>query len=366
MKQPISPTTFISKLLKKNELGEPFRLMPFQEEILNLAFCFDENGRLPWDTIVYSTIKKSGKSALAAMITLYWAFTQEPPNELLLLANDLEQSLARVFRTCEGLIQHNPALGQEAEVQQKVIYLDNGSTIKALSGDYEGASGSNHGFTSWDELWAYTSESSRRLWEELTPVPTRRNSIRFVSTYSGFESESKLLMDLYKQGVGTDECGEGKAEKIHSDLPVYANYESRLFTYWDHERRMPWQTPEYYEGQRKTLRPTTYARLHENRWSSSQDVFITAEMWDSCVEPGFSPHLFSQENIFVGVDCGLKHDNAAVVAVAWAKQSNKLMIVNHRIWHPTPRDPLDLENTIEWYLRQLHRDHRILEIICDP
>jgi hypothetical protein len=42
------------------------------------------------------------------------------------------------------------------------------------------------------------------------------------------------------------------------------------------------------------------------------------------------------------------------------------MIVNHRIWHPTPRDPLDLENTIEWYLRQLHRDHRILEIICDP
>lgn len=152
MTKTISPVTFISKLLKRNELGEPLKLMPFQEEILNLAFAFDDEGKLPWDTIVYSTIKKSGKSALAAAITLYWAFVQEAPNELLLLANDLEQSLARVFRTCEGLIQHNPALKAEAEVQQKVIYLDNGSTIKALSGDYEGASGSNHGFTSWDEF----------------------------------------------------------------------------------------------------------------------------------------------------------------------------------------------------------------------
>lgn len=37
-----------------------------------------------------------------------------------------------------------------------------------------------------------------------------------------------------------------------------------------------------------------------------------------------------------------------------------------RIWWPTPADPLDLESTIEWYLRQLHQNHRIAEIICDP
>jgi len=28
--------------------------------------------------------------------------------------------------------------------------------------EYAGAAGSNHGFTSWDELWAYTSEASTR------------------------------------------------------------------------------------------------------------------------------------------------------------------------------------------------------------
>ena len=104
--------------------------------------------------------------------------------------NDLEQTLARVFRTMEGIIQHNPELQAEAEVQSKAIYLDNGTTVTAISGDYQGAVGSNHGWISYDELWAYTSESSRRLFEGLTPVPTRKNSVRFITTYAGFEGES--------------------------------------------------------------------------------------------------------------------------------------------------------------------------------
>jgi hypothetical protein len=45
----ISPLTFIDKLVKKNELGRP--------EVLRLAFAFDEDGRLPWDTIIYSCVK---------------------------------------------------------------------------------------------------------------------------------------------------------------------------------------------------------------------------------------------------------------------------------------------------------------------
>jgi hypothetical protein len=140
-KPPVRPETFIDKLVKKNELGQPFRLMNHQREVLRLAFDFDQDGHLPWDTILYSCIKKSGKT------TLNGAF-----------------------------IQHNPELQREAEVQTKTIYLANGTTLTAISGDYQGAAGSNHGFVSYDELWGYTSEASIRLWEELTPVPTRKNS----------------------------------------------------------------------------------------------------------------------------------------------------------------------------------------------
>jgi hypothetical protein len=145
----------------------------------------------------------------------------------------------------------------------KNIYLNNGRKVTAISGDYAGAAGSNHGFISYDELWAYVSESSIRLWEELTPVPTRRNSVRFISTYAGFGGESELLMNLYKQVVGKDEHPDGQGERIHPDLPIYLNREARLLAYWDHRPRMPWQTADYYESQRRTLRPATFERLHE-------------------------------------------------------------------------------------------------------
>ena len=51
------------------------------------------------------------------------------PNEIVILANDLEQTLARVFKTMEGIIQHNPELQREAEVQTKTIFLANGTTV---------------------------------------------------------------------------------------------------------------------------------------------------------------------------------------------------------------------------------------------
>jgi phage terminase large subunit-like protein len=287
----ISLITFIDKLVKKNELGQPFSLTDRQREILRLAFAFDGDGRLPYDTIIYSCVKKSGKTTINGALTLWWAFTQEAPNEILILANDLEQSLARVYRTMEGIVEHNPELKAEAEVQTKTIYLANGTTITAISGDYASASGSNHGLVSLDELWAYTSESSTRLFEELTSVSTRRNSVRFISTYAGFEGESELLAGLYKQSVGKDEHPDGQGERIHPDLPIYVNREARIFCYWDHEPRMPWQTAAYYESQKRTLRPGTYSRLHGNYWTTAESIFITAELWDACVGPSVNPFL---------------------------------------------------------------------------
>lgn len=362
----VHPITFIDKLVKKNELGQPFKLMDHQREILRLAFDFDKDGRLPWDTILYSCIKKSGKTTLNGAVTLAWGFTQEAPNEVLILANDLEQTLARVFKTMEGIIKHNPELQNEAEVQARTIYLGNGTTVTAISGDYQGAAGSNHGFVSYDELWGYTSEASTRLWEELTPVPTRKNSIRFITTYAGFEGESKLLWDLYKQVVSKDEHPEGQGLRLHPELPIFGNREARLFAYWDHEPRMAWQDQAYYQSQKKTLRPGTYLRLHENKWATAEEVFITPEMWDPCVNQSHVPSTTSREPLFVGVDIGIKHDNAARVAVRWDDTGEKLILVSHRIWKPTASQPLDLENTVEQDLRDLHDQCDVVEYLADP
>jgi hypothetical protein len=214
-------------------------------------------------------------------------------------------------------------------------------------------------------LWAFTSESSRRLWEELTPVPTRRNSIRLITSYAGFTGESKLLEDLYKLSVGRDEHPDGLGERLHPDLPIYANRDARIFCYWDHEPRCPWQTAEYYLGQRRGLRPNTYLRLHENRWTTGESQFITPALWDRNVDPLLRPVLPTKEvDLYVGVDAGIKGDYAAVVGVM--REGDCVRLATHRIWKPSRQQPLDIEATIEAYLRTLHQQFRVVDILTDP
>jgi len=69
----------------------------------------------------------------------------------------------------------------------------------------------------FDELWGYTSERARRLYDELVPVPTRLISCRLTVTYAGFEGESELLHELYRRGLAQPEiapslyAGEARA-----------------------------------------------------------------------------------------------------------------------------------------------------------
>jgi hypothetical protein len=68
----------------------------------------------------------------------------------------------------------------------------------------------------------------------------------------------------------------------------------------------------------------------------------------------------------VGIDIGIKHDNAARVAVRWDDEGEKLILVSHRIWKPTPTLRLDLENTVEQDLRDLNDQCDVVEYLADP
>src|SRR2546427_10517587 len=108
---------WIDATITTNELGQPFQLFDFQRAVLRRMFTFDARGRLPYSTIVFSTVKKSGKSFINALVVLWWALTQDSPNEILILANDLEQAMGRVFATVCGLIKQNPALRARAKIK---------------------------------------------------------------------------------------------------------------------------------------------------------------------------------------------------------------------------------------------------------
>lgn len=334
------------------ETGANIHLEEHQKRILRGITRRDGRGRLVYQTIVYSAPKKSGKTEIAALLTLYWAlFLCKSYGEIYCCANDLEQAQSRVFNAVVKAVEANPNI--EAHITQRGVVFPNGTKIIALASDYRGAAGANQDLAVFDELWAFTSESSRRLYEEMTPVPTKE-STRLVVTYAGFLNESELLHELYQMGMS--------GERIFSDLPVFSN--GRIFLYWDTEARMPWQTEEYYEEQRKILRPNQFRRLHENAWVAAESQFIAIEKWDACVNSSLSPAQPSKQiSICLGVDASVKHDYTAVVAVTKLKNGT-IRLVHHRFWKPT-RGEINF-GEVEDYILGLHQNFYVTVVRYDP
>ena len=124
----------------------------------------------------------------------------------------------------------------------------------------------------------------------------------------------------------------------------------------------------YYADQLSQLRNSAYLRFHQNQRVAGSETFIQMEWWDACTDQSHRPILPWTDDIYlyVGVDGAIKHDSAAVVAVMKDQDSGKVVLVQHRIWQPTAQDPLNLDETIGDFLRDLSKGYRIEKVLYDP
>ena len=340
---------FIDANIKLNEKGKPWRLSEYQRTVLALMFARHYSIRL------WSEIKKSGKTFLAACIAL-WEAIANPDSEVICCANDEEQAVSRVFQTVCQLIKYNAELTRSATVQASLIKFTNGSVIRAVSSDYKGQAGGRQRLTIFDELWAFELERMTRLFEEMTPPATESGAYILIVSYAGFVGEGDLLEKLYQRGLN--------GRRIHKSLEVYRA--EGLCMFWSHRRRQPWQIgPEgraYYAEQRRILRPNTFLRLHGNEWVSAESQFISAEQWDACVDPNHSP-ILNGGSVHLGVDLGVKSDSSAVVAVGC--RGTKIMTAFHKIWRPVKGKPVSLDDVKE-YIKETTKRHAVQSILADP
>ncbi|TMA44662.1 MAG: hypothetical protein E6J81_14065 [Deltaproteobacteria bacterium] len=353
----IGPLEFIREVLVDPETGQPFVLYPAQERFLREALTPGPDGRLPYAEMVYSCPKKSGKTATAAMAMIYVVIVLGGRYaEGYCLANDLEQSTGRVFQAIARIVQASPLLRAEAKItQSRIEFASTGATITALASDYAGAAGANPTMVCFDELWGYTSERSRRLWDEMVPVPTRRVSVRLTTTYAGFEGESDLLETLYKRGL--------QGEEIAPSL-----FRQRgLLMFWSHEPVAPWQTAAWVEQMRSQLRPNAFLRMIENRFVTIESSFVDPEWWAACEDVNARPVVADRNlAVWVGVDASVKRDSTAIVACTWDETAKKVRLVGHRVFQPSPSEPLDFEAAVEETLLALHQRFYLQQVHYDP
>jgi hypothetical protein len=287
----VNPDT-VNMVTQDFSRAETIVLAAHQKRILYRTLTPDPaTGRFPYRTVVYSAPKKSGKTSIAAFVGAWFAKYIEPPNAVMVLGNKQDQAADRAlaFMTPTLLMEGARPVGY-------TLRLPNGTIVRALPNEPSSEAGGTYGCTLWTELWGFTTERDRKLWAELMPVNTKKNSIRWVETYAGYEDSSDLLLSLYLS-IFTD-ISESKLQPGAEPVPGLEDIQTRntrgemipacyhvpskgLFYYNDHEHRMDWQTGEYaaayYEEVSLGLTQTDITRLVHNRWQATENQFVTEQ-----------------------------------------------------------------------------------------
>ena len=259
------------------QTGDPIIIPLHQKAVLRYFFTRRENGHFPFQNIVYSSIKKSGKSTIAGLIARWYAETQGRYKEIMTIGNDLEQAKERSFKEVVRSLEMTPGFNYARSVLPGRWWVNklslrcilNGSTIKAIAVDAKGEAGGQQSMTIWTELWGAEDVEAKRFWDEMQPIPTVPDSLRLVETYAGYDGESELLKRLYDSGMEGRQLTAGEVADIvcrpdipgqtfqdfvdcwHETkgdpdvlIPIWSNPQAGIGMYWDSgmaARRMPWQ-----------------------------------------------------------------------------------------------------------------------------
>jgi phage terminase large subunit-like protein len=105
----------------------------------------------------------------------------------------------------------------------------------------------------------------------------------------------------------------------------------------------------------------------ENRFVTSESGFVEMAAWDRCVNPALGAVVSNTMlPVWIGVDASVKHDLSAVVVVAHDSRAQQVRLVFHRVFQPTPDEPLDFEATIEATLLDLAQRFQLRKVLFDP
>lgn len=350
------PVAWIQENFFVPELRGPLVLQPYQIAALREATRRDSSGKLVYSTVVWSDVKKSIKSTIAAAVGLWRGFNLEW-GSIIMVANDLKQADSRVGFYMRRAIELNSKMKMMSAIRNYLITLPNRTSIESVSIDPSGEAGSNADMVIFSELWGAHQEAQKRMWTEMTLPPNKfGESQRWVETYAGYSGESPLLEQLYELGVM-----QGKQLDLGiPGLEVFANEAARLFVMWNTSPRCPWQTPEYYAQESAALPANEFLRVHRNQWVTSLETFVPMEWWDAC--PSEIPALQEREQMVFAIDAGVSSDCFAIVGCS--RRGTQVILRYAKAWYPPKGGKINFAEP-EKEIRELAQKFDVVEWAYD-
>lgn len=137
---PDDPVMWIETEFFIPETNAAIVLEPYQQRVLREAFRRDEHGDFVYSLILWSDVKKSAKSTIAAGVVL-WLAWHHSWETCRVVGNDLKQASSRTFYYIERALSLNERFKPHVKARLYHIELDNNTALSAIPVDPGGEAG---------------------------------------------------------------------------------------------------------------------------------------------------------------------------------------------------------------------------------
>lgn len=336
-------TMFIEQLkhTKGEWAGRPFKLLPWQSEIIKTVFgVVNEAGYRQCRTCYIEIAKKQGKTTIAAAIALYLLIADgEFGAEIYSCAADRAQA-SLIYREAVTMIAQCPALSKRVKIlesQKRIIYPEMNSFYQVLSS--EGYS--KHGLNPHAVLFDETHVADREMFRVMThgSSDARRQPLHLFITTAGNDTKS-IGYELHEKAI---DIRDGK--KIDTTfLPVI--YAADEEDDWTNPKTWKKANPSLgvtvskeniahaCESAKQTpTEENSFRQLRLCQWVKQSVRWMPLKKWDDCAFPVDKERL-KNRICYGGLDLSWTSDITAFVLIFPPEDEDDKYCVLPFFWIP--------------------------------
>ena len=378
--------------------GQPFHLLPWQEQIIRDVFgTVKEDGYRQYNSAYVEIPKKNGKSELAAAVALYMlAGDGEWGAEVYSCASDRQQA-SIVFDVAVDMVDQCPALKKRIKPVMSVkrlVYQPTNSFYQVLSAEAYTKHGLNVHAVIFDELHA---QPNRDLFDVMTKGSgdARKQPLFFLITTAGTDRNS-VCFEQHQKAL---DIIEGR--KI--DLTYYpVIFGAKDDDDWTDENTWYKANPSlgftidiekvrnaFISARENPAEENIFRQLRLDQWVKQSTRWMPMEKWDACNDK-VDPERLIGRDCYAGLDLSSTTDITAFVLVFPPRTEDEKYIILPYCWIPeenmhlrvrrdhVPYDVWEKEGClqttsgnvihygfIEKFIEELGEKYHILEIAFD-
>ena len=337
--------------------GEPFKLLPWQKELVTNVFgtMRDDKQDTRQYTTAYTEIpKKQGKSELGAAVALYLLCADDEwKAEVYGCAEDRSQA-SIIFDVAADMVRMCPPLASATKIVEstkRIVYMPTGSIYQVLSSDVPSKHGLNVSGCVFDELH---TQPTRALWDVMTQGSgdARKQPLWWVMTTAGTDRNS-ICWEVHQKALDLLE-GRKVDPTFYPVIYGLADDED-----WTDEKNWYKANPSlghtidiervrqaFAKAQETPADENMFRQLRLNQWVKQSVRWMQMDRWDECGRIPFSEDDLKGRACCAGLDLSSTSDLTALTLVFIPEDDDEPFYVLPYVWCP--------ENTRKL---RVNRDH---------